>query len=138
VWTDPAVTPSPLTKTTYSYDHTGNLSRVLRATGDATYERAVDYTYDGLNRLRQETQYPSWPTTTPTLVSTATYDLASNRATAVDPLGQTTTFAYDARNRLTGLDYSDPATADVTYAYDANNNRTSLADGTGTTTYTYD
>ncbi len=70
VWTNPAVTPSPLYETVYQYDHVGNLTRVIRASGDATYERVVDYAYDGLNRLRRETQYPSWPTTTPTLVTT--------------------------------------------------------------------
>jgi YD repeat-containing protein len=45
---------------------------------------------------------------------------------------------YDAVNRLTGINYSDPGTPDVTYAYDANSNRSSVADGTGTTTYSYD
>jgi len=27
----------------YGYDHIGNLSRVIRAKDDSTYERAVDY-----------------------------------------------------------------------------------------------
>jgi RHS repeat-associated protein len=137
-WTDPAVTPSGQIITAYQYDHVGNLTRVLRASGDATYERAVDYTYDGLNRLRTETQYPSWHTTTPTLVTTSAYDQTSNRTSLVDPLSQTTSLVYDAVNRLTNLNYSDAGTPDVTYAYDANSNRSSMADGTGTTTYSYD
>jgi YD repeat-containing protein len=51
---------------------------------------------------------------------------------------QTTTYGYDPRNRLTSIDYSAAGTPDVAYAYDANGNRTSMADGTGTTTYTSD
>ncbi len=71
-WTDPNATPSPKYVTTYGYDNLGNLSRVTRAQGDASNERVTDYSYDGLNRLRTESQYPSWPTTTPTLVTSYT------------------------------------------------------------------
>ncbi|MCC6627692.1 MAG: hypothetical protein IT340_09855 [Chloroflexi bacterium] len=140
-WSDPApvtACPAGTIATVYTYDHRGNLARVTRASGDASDERATDYTYDGLNRLRAEIQYPNWPSLATTLTSTVTYDLASNRRTVVDPLGQATTFSYDQRNRLTGVDYSDAVTPDVTYQYDANSNRTSMADGTGTTTYVYD
>ena len=50
--------------TAYEYDNSGNLFRVIRAAGDSSYERVTDYVYDGLNRVRSETQYPDWPTTT--------------------------------------------------------------------------
>jgi YD repeat-containing protein len=138
IWTDPNATPSGLIVSAYQYDHLGNLSRVVRAQGDGTYERAVDYAYDGLNRLRTETQYPSWPSTSPTLLTQSAYDGNGNRTSLLDPLGQTTTFSYDALNRLTGIAYSDPGTPDVTYGYDAHGNRTSMQDGTGTTSYVYD
>jgi YD repeat-containing protein len=58
----------------------------------------------------------------------------TNPLTSTDPLGRMTTFAYDALNRLSGVDYSDAGTPDVAYAYDANGNRTLMTDGTGTTT----
>ncbi len=137
-WTDPATTPSPLIRTVYSHDDLGNLTRVLRAAGDAANERATDYASDSLGRVRKETQYPSWPDTSTTLVTQTTYDADGNRATLVDPKGQTTTSTYDALNRLAGMSYSDGMTPSVTYTYDANGNRTSMRDGTGTTTYSLD
>jgi YD repeat-containing protein len=111
-------TPSPKIVTAYQYDHLGRLTRVTRAKDDSTFERAVDYTYDGLNRLRTETQYPSWPSTSGSLVMTTTYDANSNRAMVTDQLSRTTTYAYDRLNRLTGIDYSDSGTPDVSYTYD--------------------
>lgn len=137
-WTDPDSTPSPKYVTAYQYDHTGNLTRVTRASGDGSYERATEYAYDGLNRVRSETQYPSWPSTSGALVMTTTYDLNSNRATVVDQLSRTTTYAYDRLNRLVGIDFSDAGTPDVAYTYDANGNRATMVDGTGTSSYSYD
>jgi YD repeat-containing protein len=132
--------------TAYQYDDLGNLLRVDRAAGNATYESVVDYAYDGLNRVRKETQYPQggWPTSpngstgSPTLITQTAYDANSNRSTLIDPLGQTTSFGYDSVNRLTGITYSDGQTPGVGYAYDGNGNRSSMTDGTGSTTYTYD
>jgi YD repeat-containing protein len=37
-WTDPNATPSPKNVTAYGYDHLGNLTRVLRAKDDSTYD----------------------------------------------------------------------------------------------------
>jgi len=132
--------------TSYQYDNLGNLARVDRAAGNSTYESVADYAYDGLNRVRKETQYPQagWPSTpngstaSQTLITQTSYDLDSNRQTLVDPLGQTTTFANDAVNRLTGITYSDGATPNVSYGYDANGNRSTMGDGSGPTTYSYD
>ncbi len=137
-WTDPATPPATVITTEYAYDAAGNLTRMSRAKGDASNERVTDYAYDGRGLVRAETQYPSWPSTSPTLVTTSAYDANGNPATVVDPLGQTTTSSYDRLNQLTAIDYSEPATPDVTYAYDANGNRISMVDGTGSTTYLYD
>jgi RHS repeat-associated protein len=137
-WTDPASPPAGVITTEYAYDAVGNLTRMTRAKGDAPNERVTDYAYDGRRLARRETQYPAWPTTTPTIVTTSTYDPVGNALTLVDPLGQTTTNAYDALNRLTSIDYSSAATPDVAYGYDANGNRTSMTDGAGSTSYAYD
>lgn len=134
---DPASDPSKIV-TQYTYDNLGNLQRVLRAAGNSANERATDYAYDGSNRIRKEIQYPSWPSTSATLLTQYRYDGVGNRTALVDPLSQTTTFGYDALNRRAGITYSDGQTPNVTYGYDSDNNRSSMADGTGQTTYSYD
>jgi RHS repeat-associated protein len=58
--------------------------------------------------------------------------------TKKDPLGRTTTYGYDALDRLTAIAYASTTTPNVAYVYDASGNRTRMTDGTGTTNYTYD
>ena len=137
-WTDPAAPPAAVIVTEYDHDAGGNVTRVTRAAGDSQHERVTDYAYDGRGLFRSETQYPAWPSTAGPLVTATSYDANGLPLTTTDPLGQTTTRAYDALNRLTAIDYSDTSTPDVAYAYDANGNRTSMADGSGTTTYQVD
>lgn len=137
-WTDPAAPPANLLTTEYGYDAAGNMIRVTRAKGDAANERAIDYAYDGRGLVRTERQYPSWPSTTGALVTSTTYDPTGNRSTLVDPLGQTTSYGYDALGRLVSVDYSSANTPDVNFEFDANDNRASMTDGTGTTTYAFD
>ncbi len=152
---DPLAAGANKITTLYSYDRLGNLVRVDRAgagSTDTSHEEVVDYAYDGLNRVRKETQYPQlqacWNqnapngsntcTTMPPLVTQTTYDANSNRRTLVDAQTRTTTFDYDALNRLTTITYSDGQTPGVDYGYDANGNRSSMDDGTGQTTFSYD
>src|SRR5882672_8520941 len=116
---------------------TSNMSRAIRAKGTTGQERVADYTFDGLNRQISEIQYPNWPTTTPTLVTTNTYDKNGNQASLKDPLSKTTAYTYDNLNRKINITYASTTTPNVAYAYDANGNRTSMVDGTGTTAYTY-
>jgi RHS repeat-associated protein len=137
-WTDPNVVPPGLIRTAYSYDSTGNLARVTRARADVTYERATDYSYDGLGRTRKETQYPGWPSTSGAIVTAFTYDKNSNKETLKDPLNRITTYGYDARNLVRSVTYSDGATPNVQYNYDLGGNRQRMQDGTGITSYAYD
>src|SRR6185312_3314048 len=101
-WTDPNVTPSPKYVTTYQHDNLGNLSRTTRAAGDANNERATDDTYDGLNRLRQEIQYPNWPSTSNPLTTQYAYDAHGNHTSLTKPDTTTLHFTFDAVNRLLG------------------------------------
>jgi len=137
-WTDPLNPPAQVFTTEYTRDAGGNPTRITRAKGDSTYERVLDYVYDGRGLPRRETQYPAWPSTAGPLVTTFGYDGAGNQTSVLDPLGRTLTLGYDALNQRSSLDYSDPATPDVTFAYDANGNRTQMTDGTGGTTYVLD
>lgn len=138
-WTSVSSPPSTVYTTEYVYDPMGNLSRVTRADGDSTYERVTDYAHDGLGRLREEVQYPEWPSTSVQLVFTYTYDLDGNMATRDDALGRTTTYTYDALNRMTYVDYEDVETSvDVEYTYDADGNRLSMDNTVADYDYTYD
>lgn len=137
-WTDPNTNPSVMIATEYKYDNLGNLIRITRAKGDSSQERATDYVFDGLNRVLKETQYPNWPSTSPTLITTYIYDKNNNKASLTDPNGKTTAFIYDNLNRLTKITYNSSTTPNVNYNYDANGNRISMIDGAGTTNYTYD
>ena len=137
-WNDPAAPPAGTITTEYAYDAAGNLTRMTRAKGDAANERVTDYAYDGRRLARRETQYPAWPTMTSTLVTTSSFDPNGNASTMLDPLGKSTTNAFDALNRQTSRTYSDGVTPAVGYSYDLNGNRTSMTDGTGSTSYAYD
>lgn len=129
-----------LSRFTYGLDAAG------RRTSVTTSEGATGYEYDALGRLT-EACYGACPgepavPTLPCLACTGsalqrptpagppnpadtfvryTYDPVSNRLSEENHLG-TTTSAYDAADRLTGL--TPPGSPTETYAYDANGNQT--------------
>jgi RHS repeat-associated protein len=132
-------------RTTYAYDPRGSRKRVTHQRGGGSPQRQVDYGYDGLQRLRQETEYPAFPTLTPTSQRTYTY-VNGNLRSLTKPLG-TITYTHDAAGRRRQIEYAPgPSTpglhAPVTFEYDANGNRTRMGDGwsgaTQYTTYWYD
>lgn len=73
------------------------------------------------------------------LASGATYDLNGNMTSLTDQCG-TTTYTWDARNRLIAVDgYNPDCTAHAeSYSYDALGRRTSKLVGSVTTSYLYD
>ncbi|MDB5070060.1 MAG: hypothetical protein JWM87_1171 [Candidatus Eremiobacteraeota bacterium] len=102
--------------------------------------------FDGLDRMIGK--YAFAPNSNTTLRKTTfTYDDASTTlgllASAVDPLGQTTTYAYDAAARKRSITFGNDAgaTPNRTYAYDAGGRSakiTSSVFGTQVTTYDAD
>jgi RHS repeat-associated protein len=109
-----------------AYDGDGNAVSQVDGLGNTT-----TYTFDALNRVASVKDPLNRATT-------HTYDGAGNPKTIVDTQSQTTSYGYDAANRLTSITYSDGKTPNVSLAYDADGQRTSMTDGTGTSTYTYD
>jgi RHS repeat-associated protein len=103
---------------------------------------STSYTYDGLGDL---TDLDS-PDTGHTGF---THDLAGNRIVQIDNRGKTTTYTFDAINRLTTMTFPT-TTENVTFSYDeadvatgctmsyAKGRMTRIVDASGTTTFCYD
>jgi YD repeat-containing protein len=151
VTANPANLSSPLF-TTYAYDAVGNLLTVTQGAQTRTY------TYDGLGRALSA----SIPETTATggtqQTSHSYYDSDSTcgssfpgqLAATLDARGVRTCFQYDALGRPTQKSYNVgstgvPSTATVNYYYDSGGSSanalgrlTSMTDGVGSETYTYD
>ena len=129
------VTYPDSTMTTTGYDGDGNVTSQQDANGNTT-----TYAYDPLNRLTTQTT-PATAASPSGIVTGYTYDGDGNETTMTQPATGsgtlTTTYAYDNANRLHTVTYSDGTTPNVTFGYDADDRRTSMADGTGTSSYTY-
>lgn len=117
-------------RTQYGYDRAGNLVQVIDARGLQVQSRSYNAAdeliavRDGLNR---STGY--------------SYDGGGRVIGKVDPRGSAfnITYSYDAVDRLTGITAGNPANlSPIALAYNGRGERTSLADGTGTTTFQYD
>jgi RHS repeat-associated protein len=109
----------------YTYDAAGNRISFTRANGSATLlPESVQAAYDAAN---EQIQFNS---TTPNL----TYDANGNLTSHTDASG-TTTYTWDARNRLIAL--SGPGVS-ASFVYDALGRRVSKTINGVTTSYLYD
>jgi RHS repeat-associated protein len=142
--------------TTYSYDAKGNLLKTTLPDGSAITEThdpstgavtsqtnqhrsTTSYGYDGQGNLTSVTSPLGEETT-------YSYDAAGRRTSMVSPRGNasggnparyTTSYAYDANDRLASV--TNPDGAVTSYGYDGVGNRTSVTDPDGnTTSYAYD
>jgi RHS repeat-associated protein len=136
-----------LHKTINTYNLDNQLTQVARADGSVlktTYDgsgnvltqvdglnNATTYTYDPLNRKASMSDADLRK-------ASYGYDGAGNLLTVLDPLGRTTTYGYDTANQLKSISYSDLKTPNVSFTYDSDGQRLSMADGTGTSSYSYD
>jgi RHS repeat-associated protein len=114
--------------TTFAYD---TLNRLTRKTlGNGAY---AEYTYDAVGQLLALVHRKADGSVLASFAYTC--DAAGNRASVSDA-GGTTSYVYDALDRLTGVTYPDGVTAH--YTYDAAGNRLTLAQsGAGATAYAY-
>ena len=112
-------------RTEYTYDTGGNRLSILDGNSHPT-----NFTYDMLGRLKTESDALNHTTT-------YEYDSLGNRVSLLDANGKTTSYTYDDLNRLTHIGYPAPD-PNVDFVYDALGRRTSMTDGLGTTSWTYD
>ena len=118
-------------QTVYAYDALSDLLSV-----NQNGSRARTFTYDSLSRLlcaaNPEVQIVTCPasgTTFPAGAITYTYDLNGNLLNKMAPMPNqpgattdTTSYSYDALNRLTGKGYSDGTTPTAYFQYDTSEN----------------
>ncbi len=130
---EPAGSPPSLgtpNRTFYSFDTLSNLTQVSQHgtnESDSTQWRVRTFTYDALSRLASETNPESgitsyyYTTSGGALCSGATTQLCRRTAPAPNQTGSatvTTTYSWDALNRLTQKSYSDGTTPTAAYLYD--------------------
>ena len=136
--------------TSYGYDGNGDLTTVTNAlssqnqtqlfyNANGTVNHVVDargnttgYGYDGQGNLTSITP-PS-----PLGGTTIGVDGLSRVTNVTDGKGQQRTYSYDPLDRVTALQYPAYPTGNVSSSYDADGNATSMADSTGTTTFSVD
>jgi len=110
----------------YTYDPDGNqLTYTNGLSGTTTY------TYDFLDR-------PTSAKDALGKTTTYAYDGDGNQTSLTNPDGKTTTWAYNGDDQVSSVSYSDGTTPGVSYTYTPDGDVATMADGTGTSTYTYD
>ena len=152
-------------ETDYLYDPLENLTSVTQK-GDGSGNRVRSFSYDSLSRLTSAANPESGTisytysnsssgcASSPGIVCTKAAPAANQTGTAT----ATTTYAYDALNRLTGKTYAGVTTPSVYYGYDHDAStlsscattpptladtypisyRTAMCDGSGATSWTHD
>ncbi|MGK2860260.1 MAG: RHS repeat-associated core domain-containing protein, partial [Thermoanaerobaculia bacterium] len=121
----------PLPNTRYEYDDEANLIRVTDPNGNVT-----SYLYDDFGQMLRQTSAVTGDTK-------YEYDAAGNLARTVDARGAVTTRSYDVLGRVTlSLTTGEGSSETITWGYDAGifgiGRMTSMTDGLGTVSYTYD
>ncbi|MGN6255347.1 MAG: RHS repeat-associated core domain-containing protein [Solirubrobacterales bacterium] len=154
--------------TEYAYDADGNLASLTDAKGQATKytynaddERTkvekpdgavLETGYDGAGQITSQTDADEHTTAYVRNVleqpveiidplerkTIQEFDPAGNLIKVTDPAERTTSYSYDAAGRLTGVDYSEEASADASFEYDADGNLVAMVDGSGESSFAYD
>ena len=126
------------TVNTYNaFDQLTQVREYAGAEGSGTYQDTT-MSYDGYGRLKtkhvpEQNGVTIWE-----------YNADDTLQKITDARGASQNFAYNNRHLTTGITYAAPSgsgiavPASATFAYDAAGNRTSMTDGTGSTSYSYD
>ncbi|PAT33092.1 hypothetical protein CLI92_05275 [Vandammella animalimorsus] len=127
----------------FDYQHNRDGQRtqaveVIHAAGSTapTTQRTIDWTYDPAGKLTQEHIQQTQPTAQ-TLSIAYQYDKVGNRTsrTVTGAINQTTTYQYDANDRLTQS--SDSIEGTTSYRYDRKGNLVEKANGNNKTAYSW-
>jgi RHS repeat-associated protein len=130
----------------YTYDAVGNRLVKEFQNGAGYLTKFSRYTYDNANRMvigdfEEHTDYngdsPEFPIPTSATAYRSIYGYDDNgNLTSINEAGEITTFNWDVRNRLIGIQYPD-GTPDSVMAYDAFGNRVAHTDTGGMTQFFY-
>ncbi|GGG05912.1 hypothetical protein GCM10010912_58210 [Paenibacillus albidus] len=135
--TYPALTNGSVLKTGYTYNKALNWVESVTNTKGSTVLSKYVYGYDNNGNITSATETKSNGATQTT---TYAYDALNRLTTTVHPGGGRDTYTYDVRgNRLTlEQSVSNPAEfQDTSYSYDLQNTLTSLTKGSSKTDFTY-
>ncbi len=114
--------------TSYVYNARDQITQINQA------GQIRSFAYDGFGRLQSRT-------TPEQGAMTYNYFADDTTQTVTDARGATTTFAYNNRHLPTSITYGVPAgvaaTSNVSFGYDAAGNRTSMTDGSGSVSYSF-
>ena len=142
----------------YCYDPNGDTTSVVypdgNSSGTAPCETSYPWVVNSSSHPTQAGYQTTYSfdssgelvsTTTPTTAAApsgattaVTYDPAGNQLTSTDPDGVATTWTYTPLDQAATISYSGGSAHSVSFGYDADGNTTSMADGTGTSSYTWD
>ncbi len=116
-------------------DQVTQIRQYAGAEGSGTYQDTT-MTYDGYGRLKTK----HVPEQNPGAHTVWTYNPDDTINTLTDARGATTTFTYNSRHLPTAVTHALTGQPNVTasFSYDAAANRTTMTDGLGTTSYSYD
>lgn len=144
----------------YTKDALGRLKQVDELNWDQSVYATTTYEYDALDHLKtsnqagqvRQLQYDGhgrlWKETTPEQGLTEySYNVDDTVSWVKDARGAKMVFGYNGRHLVTSLSYdlsgviagqNVATTPGVTYTYDAVGNRTTMTDGLGSVSYTFD
>ncbi|MEP7148674.1 MAG: VCBS repeat-containing protein [Acidobacteriota bacterium] len=146
---------SPYSTTVSTYNGRDQVTRARQYSGSdsSTTYQDTTFSFDGHGRLGTSHKPEQFDASSNLTYTSLTYNPDDTVATMTDPRGALTTYKYgnidegtgnEYRPLLTKILYSSPDTtnipdpADVSFSYDPAGNRTSMSDGSGTLSYSYD
>ena len=119
------------------------LMRQFAGTDQSQTYQDTTMSYDGYGRLQSKHVPEQQDSNGNPTYTTWAYNLDDTIQSVTDARGAIATYGYNNRHLTNGITYTVPqgsnipATPNVTFAYDAAGNRTSMTDGMGSASYSY-